>query len=522
MVKKIPVKTLYLLLVISIGLIGLGVGSTYAMFVASAEIDNPISFVSNLTHTSQIIEAASVSVPSNSVVTTTLNITNSDTDVLNYTTWYINKGYDIEVMCENGSSQGTLDSGESVSVVLRVLNNTDEALTVNLGASASDESFVLGSDMFLVQDINVLMSAEKASNDTSLFLSSNLQRGQISSIMFVDNINVPAGNTSVDVSKYADGSIFMWYGNANANGNYDVYIGSDNGITYLDSGYALFYYLTNVVSIDFNNLVDTSITTNMAGMFGYCSSLLSLDVADFDTSKVTKMGMMFGYTKSLTYLNLSNWDVSNVTTMNSMFKIADEFGHMSLVSIGDVSNWDTGSLTNTSQMFAGCSSFKSLDFSNWNTSNVTNMSFMFHQCNDLEEINFANWIVSNVIDFDCMFQFCHSLSDIDISKWNTSSATNMRNMFYGCEQLSNLDLSNFNTSNVTNMKQMFCSCTNLVTIYVSDTFVTTAVTNSSYMFAGCTSLIGGAGTTYNSSLDDKTYARVDGGKSSPGYFTSKV
>ena len=39
------------------------------------------------------------------------------------------------------------------------------------------------------------------------------------------------------------------------------------------------------------------------------------------------------------------------------------------------------------------------------------------------------------------------------------------------------------------------------------------------MFSGCTKLIGGAGTKYNSSYVDKTYARIDGGTSNPGYFT---
>lgn len=39
------------------------------------------------------------------------------------------------------------------------------------------------------------------------------------------------------------------------------------------------------------------------------------------------------------------------------------------------------------------------------------------------------------------------------------------------------------------------------------------------MFGGCTSLVGGSGTTYNSSYIDKTYAHIDGGTSSPGYLT---
>ena len=52
-------------------------------------------------------------------------------------------------------------------------------------------------------------------------------------------------------------------------------------------------------------------------------------------------------------------------------------------------------------------------------------------------------------------------------------------------------------------------------------FNTNAVTSSSDMFYNTTNLVGGSGTTYNSSYIDKTYARIDGGTSLPGYFTLK-
>ena len=39
------------------------------------------------------------------------------------------------------------------------------------------------------------------------------------------------------------------------------------------------------------------------------------------------------------------------------------------------------------------------------------------------------------------------------------------------------------------------------------------------MFNNATKLVGGAGTVYNSANINKTFARIDGGTSSPGYFT---
>ena len=40
------------------------------------------------------------------------------------------------------------------------------------------------------------------------------------------------------------------------------------------------------------------------------------------------------------------------------------------------------------------------------------------------------------------------------------------------------------------------------------------------MFKNCSELIGGAGTAYDSTKTDATYARIDGGPSAPGYFTA--
>lgn len=87
---------------------------------------------------------------------------------------------------------------------------------------------------------------------------------------------------------------------------------------------------------------------------------------------------------------------------------------------------------------------------------------------------------------------------------------------------SELDVSSFNTSKVTNTKLMFASMYNLLTIYSSDKFVIDNITDSYNMFNASTKLVGGAGTKYNGSYVDKTYARVDGGTNSPGYFTLKT
>jgi len=345
-----------------------------------------------------------------------------------------------------------------------------------------------------------------------------------------------------------------------------------------------------LTSIDLSHF-NTEKVTNMSSMFYGCSSLTSLDVTGFNTSNVTHMGSMFRDCSGLTSLDLSHFDTKNVTNMNSMFS-----GCSGLTSL-DLSNFNTESLTFIGYMFDGCSGLKSLDvsgfntanvtsmectfrecswltsldLSGFNTSNVTNMNGMFTQCSSLTNLNVSNFNTEKVKDMGFMFSHCRSLTSLDLSGFNTSNVTDMitmflgcssltsldlsgfntsnvtitRGMFYGCfgltslnmtgfntqnvtdmgymfydcSSLTSLDLSNFNTSNVTSMENMFLDCTALKTIYAGNEWSTAAVTEGDEMFGGCTSLVGGAGTPYDASHVDYTYAHIDGGERNPGYFT---
>ena len=316
----------------------------------------------------------------------------------------------------------------------------------------------------------------------------------------------------------------------------------------------MFVY-SQATSINLSNF-NTSKVTNMSAMF-YKSQATTLDLSSFDTSNVTLMDFMFAYSqattldasklntsivKNMSYmfidsqattLDLSNFDTSNVTNMYSMFEGSQattldvsNFDTSKVTDMGwmfkgnksttvDVSKFDTSNVTNMSNMFSN-SQATTLDVSNFNTSNVTNMSDMFSN-SQATTLDVSNFNTSKVTNMSYMFWNSKSTM-LDVSNFNTSNVTNMSYMFSG-SKATTLDLNNFDTSKVTNMSYMFSSSTNLKTIYVSNKFNTDKVTSSTYMFYGCTKLIGGAGTKYNSSYVDKTYAHIDGGTSSPGYFT---
>lgn len=175
----------------------------------------------------------------------------------------------------------------------------------------------------------------------------------------------------------------------------------------------------------------------------------------------------------------------------------------------------------SSRLFYDCTSLKEINMIFFDTSEVKDMSYMFDGCQNLSELNISNFDTSRVRDMRCMFDYCKKLSALDIFNFDTSNVYDMTFMFSGCENLSELNLSSFDTSIVDQMRGMFDGCLLLAKIIVGDNFDTSKVTGSSNMFNLCKSLVGEAGTSYNdSNPKDKTYARIDGGPSSPGYFTS--
>ena len=242
------------------------------------------------------------------------------------------------------------------------------------------------------------------------------------------------------------------------------------------------------------------------------SEATTLDVSSFNTSNVTNMSYMF-YDSTTESLDLSNFDTSNVTDMSHMFCGS---GAITL----DLSNFNTSKVTDMSSMFYE-SPATTLDLSSFDTSKVTDMSDMFRY-SAVTTLNLSNFDTSKVTDMSRMFA-SSAATTLDLSSFDTIKVTDMSFMFAESDATT-IDLSSFDTSNVTNMRYMFFNITNLKTIYASDKFNTNSITSSyTYnMFTYNTNLVGGAGTTYNSSYVDKTYARIDGGTSSPGYFTLKI
>ena len=151
--KKISVKTFYLIAVISIGLIGLAVGSTYAMFTTSAEINNPITISSNLISNDDVMETFEVEIEPYKTVTQTININSGTVSNVNYAVWYLNNisNVDIGILSTNTRTTGVIKdagSGTGCNIVLR--NNSAEKKTITIGVATSKNNIVLASNMIRV------------------------------------------------------------------------------------------------------------------------------------------------------------------------------------------------------------------------------------------------------------------------------------------------------------------------------------------------------------------------------------
>lgn len=221
--QKISVKTIYLILVISIGLVGLGVGSTFAMFTASSKIDNPISFTAGIFGESDVIETVEVTVPAGETKATNLHVTNSTNSNLNYVMWYIDEGLDIELgskRTDSGTYQTTIGAGEEHQYEVSIRNNSNSDVTVVIGVSSGTGSVTLSSDMKMVPQNQLLTKISKIITD--LYLNNKNKVVTDGSVQYqyatsVNLMNDRLGGTTASL----DGGNIRYYG-ASPNNYIDV------------------------------------------------------------------------------------------------------------------------------------------------------------------------------------------------------------------------------------------------------------------------------------------------------------
>lgn len=273
-----------------------------------------------------------------------------------------------------------------------------------------------------------------------------------------------------------------------ADGKSLILAGNGCGKIYTNpDSYGAFRDFGALTTFENSSLLDTSKTTDMSYMFGYCSNLTGLDVSHFDTSNATTLACMFYEDYSLPELAVSEFDTGNVTNMLGVFTNCRGLKEL------DVTKWDTRNVTTMMYIFNGCSGLTELDlltrevnkdantsYISWDTSSVTDMTRMFIDCTKLKTLKVSTFDTRSVTTMQGMFEGCTSLPALDLRQqacsansgayqsWDTSAVTKMSTMFKNCSSLESVNVTGFDTTKVTDMAEMFESCTSLRTLDVSN------------------------------------------------------
>ena len=221
--------------------------------------------------------------------------------------------------------------------------------------------------------------------------------------------------------------------------------------------------------------IDTSLITDMSGLFSGSKRKDFSGIETWDTSNVVNMNSMFSFASNFNH-NINNWNVSNVENMGYMFRDADKFNqpldkwNVHKVKImnymfndafsfnQDISYWNVESVKDMSYMFRGCSKFNQ-PLNSWNVSNVENMYCMFVQALEFNQ-PLNDWDISNVRDTSYMFYLASKFNQ-PLDRWNVHKVKNMSYMFggtYNFNQYSSLE--NWDISQVNSMENIFQFCNN--------------------------------------------------------------
>ena len=183
--RKVKVRTLYLIAIIVGGLVGLATKSTYAMFTASAEIDNPICMSANLTSEEETIETMEVVVTAGEKKIVPVTINNTSTNTVGYSVWYTSPSDEVEIgiklsNSDSSNSTGTISSNGSKKVYVQIINNSSSSVTITLGVISNKTS----NDMTLVPNTELDFSVNLVTYIKNLYTNATKTTTTLDSVTY--------------------------------------------------------------------------------------------------------------------------------------------------------------------------------------------------------------------------------------------------------------------------------------------------------------------------------------------------
>ena len=183
--RKVKVRTLYLIAIIVGGLVGLATKSTYAMFTASAEIDNPICMSTNLTNEEETIETMEVVMPAGEKKIVPVTINNTSTNTVGYSVWYTSPSDKVEIgiklsNSDSSNSTGTIRSNGSKKVYVQIINNSASSVTITLGVISNKTS----NDMTLIPNTELDFSVNLVTYIKNLYTNATKTTTTVNSVTY--------------------------------------------------------------------------------------------------------------------------------------------------------------------------------------------------------------------------------------------------------------------------------------------------------------------------------------------------
>ena len=154
------IKESYILLLIVLGLVSLGIYTTYAMFTASTTINDVVGITTTLDIGKSLTEYEIVVVEPNETKLIELNVINSYNDNIYYGAWYQivqgnSEDIDIGLYTEKNSNPGSgvLSQNSNINLLAGITNDNSTSIIVYLGVKGSlTNELNLGSNKVLLPD----------------------------------------------------------------------------------------------------------------------------------------------------------------------------------------------------------------------------------------------------------------------------------------------------------------------------------------------------------------------------------
>ena len=197
----------------------------------------------------------------------------------------------------------------NITVLIVILCTITTLISVGFGAL--NQNLNISGEVKYTKDVGNMI--KKYTTSTSTDFHSSAYEDKITSVDFLDNKNIPnSAVTSWDVSVNNNGKVMAWIiDDPNNSGYYKLYVGADGDVVGNTNSRYIFYGMSEVQTINFNNNFDTSQVTDMAYMFRIYTKYVFNDYTDYENK--------------LTAINgLEYFDTSNVTSMWGMFYTCDK------------------------------------------------------------------------------------------------------------------------------------------------------------------------------------------------------